>query len=238
LIGALAECFAQLIERDLETTTNGPIGNTASLDRVLSSTITEIMASLPAHVAPRPVASGYTIRIAPRAGRNEPCSCGSGRKFKRCCADKLPKVTPSPVAGLSWDEYVTKAADKMSVDDVAGLPLRELGRVNLRALGDMPLVQAVGRFVRERIFARAARGAAELARRNVDFIDGLRDEIIAEALEAGDIDTADEQLGLMRDPAKAGLHRLEIDVRIGREGALDALVKRNTSRYPVLTRAA
>jgi hypothetical protein len=197
----------------------------ASLDRVLSSSITEIVASLPAHVAPRPVASGYTIRIAPRAGRNEPCSCGSGRKFKRCCADKLPKVTPSPVAGLSWDEYVTKAADKMSVDDVAGLPLRELGRVNLRALGDMPLVQAVGRFVRERIFARAARGAAELARRNVDFIDGLRDEIIAEALEAGDIDTADEQLGLMLDPAKAGLHRLEIDVRVGREGALDELLK-------------
>jgi uncharacterized protein YchJ len=22
---------------------------------------------------------------APRAGRNEPCPCGSGKKFKRCC---------------------------------------------------------------------------------------------------------------------------------------------------------
>jgi hypothetical protein len=25
------------------------------------------------------------VRAAPRVGRNEPCPCGSGRKFKRCC---------------------------------------------------------------------------------------------------------------------------------------------------------
>ncbi len=25
------------------------------------------------------------IRTAPRAGRNDPCPCGSGKKFKKCC---------------------------------------------------------------------------------------------------------------------------------------------------------
>lgn len=25
------------------------------------------------------------VRVAPRVGRNEPCSCGSGKKYKRCC---------------------------------------------------------------------------------------------------------------------------------------------------------
>ena len=25
-------------------------------------------------------------RAAPKVGRNEPCPCGSGKKFKRCCA--------------------------------------------------------------------------------------------------------------------------------------------------------
>ena len=25
-------------------------------------------------------------RIAPKIGRNDPCPCGSGRKFKHCCA--------------------------------------------------------------------------------------------------------------------------------------------------------
>ena len=201
---------------------SGP-DHVATIDRVLASSVADIMDALPPQVIAQPVARGYTIRIAPRAGRNEPCACGSGQKFKRCCADKQPQVTPSPVAGLSWDDYVTKAADKMSADDVRGLPLRDLGRVDLHQLGDMPLVAAVGRFTRERLFDHAARGARELAHRNVDFIDGLRDEIIAEALEAGDVDTANAQLGLMRDPANAGLHRLEIELRTGHEGALAAL---------------
>jgi uncharacterized protein YecA (UPF0149 family) len=25
-----------------------------------------------------------------RVGRNEPCPCGSGKKFKRCCIDQKP----------------------------------------------------------------------------------------------------------------------------------------------------
>lgn len=30
-------------------------------------------------------ALGKPIRMSPRVGRNEPCPCGSGKKFKRCC---------------------------------------------------------------------------------------------------------------------------------------------------------
>src|SRR5439155_22872781 len=29
-------------------------------------------------------------------GRNDPCPCGSGRKYKRCCAGKLAAVAPAP----------------------------------------------------------------------------------------------------------------------------------------------
>ena len=32
------------------------------------------------NLAPRQV-----VRAAPKTGRNDPCSCGSGRKFKKCC---------------------------------------------------------------------------------------------------------------------------------------------------------
>jgi SEC-C motif-containing protein len=31
-------------------------------------------------VKPRPV-----TRVEPRVGRNDPCHCGSGKKFKKCC---------------------------------------------------------------------------------------------------------------------------------------------------------
>lgn len=29
-----------------------------------------------------------TVRIENKIGRNEPCPCGSGKKFKKCCIDK------------------------------------------------------------------------------------------------------------------------------------------------------
>jgi SWIM/SEC-C metal-binding protein len=30
-------------------------------------------------------AGAAPVRSGPTIGRNDPCSCGSGRKFKRCC---------------------------------------------------------------------------------------------------------------------------------------------------------
>ncbi|MFN9975212.1 MAG: SEC-C metal-binding domain-containing protein [Phycisphaerae bacterium] len=26
------------------------------------------------------------VREGPKIGRNDPCSCGSGKKYKKCCA--------------------------------------------------------------------------------------------------------------------------------------------------------
>jgi uncharacterized protein len=31
-------------------------------------------------------------REGPKIGRNEPCPCGSGRKYKHCCAADAPTV--------------------------------------------------------------------------------------------------------------------------------------------------
>ncbi len=66
----------------------------ATVDRILDSSIGDILDSMPAELPAPTTAHGYTIRIARRAGRNEPCPCGSGQKFKRCCADKLPQARP------------------------------------------------------------------------------------------------------------------------------------------------
>ena len=35
---------------------------------------------------------GVSRRIWPKVGRNEPCPCGSGKKFKRCCGDPASTV--------------------------------------------------------------------------------------------------------------------------------------------------
>ncbi len=36
--------------------------------------------------APMP-SSPTTLRAPDKVGRNDPCPCGSGKKYKRCCAD-------------------------------------------------------------------------------------------------------------------------------------------------------
>jgi uncharacterized protein YecA (UPF0149 family) len=39
------------------------------------------------------------LRDAPKVGRNDPCPCGSGKKYKRCC---LAKAQAEPVEDLAW----------------------------------------------------------------------------------------------------------------------------------------
>jgi SWIM/SEC-C metal-binding protein len=31
-------------------------------------------------------------RAAPKIGRNDPCPCGSGKKFKKCCVDQPARL--------------------------------------------------------------------------------------------------------------------------------------------------
>jgi len=53
------------------------------------------------------VGGGYTIRRAvPRIGRNDPCPCGSGKKYKKCCQDKDQErlARSSSVPGLTVEE--------------------------------------------------------------------------------------------------------------------------------------
>jgi uncharacterized protein len=35
-----------------------------------------------------PVARAKAIQVSPKTGRNDPCPCGSGRKYKKCCLVK------------------------------------------------------------------------------------------------------------------------------------------------------
>jgi hypothetical protein len=58
--------------------------------------------------SPPPVAlSGFTVhRAVERIGRNEPCPCGSGKKYKKCCfeKDRARLLDSSAVPGLTQAE--------------------------------------------------------------------------------------------------------------------------------------
>lgn len=34
----------------------------------------------------------HVVRNAPKVGRNEPCPCGSGKKYKKCCGARNPTL--------------------------------------------------------------------------------------------------------------------------------------------------
>ncbi len=38
-----------------------------------------------------------------KIGRNEPCPCGSGKKYKKCCAGSKPRVNREHVGPSTWD---------------------------------------------------------------------------------------------------------------------------------------
>lgn len=45
--------------------------------------------------------------MAKKTGRNDPCPCGSGKKFKKCCSDKQKVGTVEHVGPSTWD-YVSR----------------------------------------------------------------------------------------------------------------------------------
>jgi SWIM/SEC-C metal-binding protein len=40
----------------------------------------------------RAILAREKARAAPKIGRNDPCPCGSGKKFKKCCVDHTPQL--------------------------------------------------------------------------------------------------------------------------------------------------
>ena len=45
-----------------------------------------------------------------KVGRNDPCPCGSGKKFKKCCADKMNnRFMAHKIEGSSLTSRITQA---------------------------------------------------------------------------------------------------------------------------------
>ncbi len=47
----------------------------------------------PAKPGRRPRSGQQPVRVGPKIGRNQPCPCGSGKKYKKCCGAKTTGVT-------------------------------------------------------------------------------------------------------------------------------------------------
>lgn len=199
------------------------------LERARTRSVASYVATLPATTPPSQPPAGVTVRVGPRAGRNEPCPCGSGQKYKRCCADKDAQLAPSPVAGMSWEDYITRGAARMTRENVLDLPMRDLARVDLAQLEVSVLVAAMRRFAAERLWTRASAAADEIGRRPAEyegFEDDHRSDVIYTALDARRVDVAAAQVEKLHAAEYAEPFRLELALSRRSPEALDLLAEK------------
>ena len=222
--GALDSEHVAIATKHVATFAKDYAKQVASDERAMTAKLEDVLASLPAEVEASQV-GGFTVRAAKQVGRNDPCPCGSGLKYKKCCADK-PAAAPSPVPGLSWNEFLGSGADKMTIEHVAELALRDLARVELARLQKPALATAYRRFLRAQAWDHAERALAELDSREQDDPDGWRDELVHELLVSRRLDRARGHIAKLEDPH---VYALELAIADGRgwpalaEAALSAL---------------
>ncbi|HSX12160.1 MAG TPA: SEC-C metal-binding domain-containing protein [Rhabdochlamydiaceae bacterium] len=52
-----------------------------------------------------------------KVGRNDPCPCGSGKKFKKCCEERMVrKKFSATILSAGRPEQTTQAASKISTN--------------------------------------------------------------------------------------------------------------------------
>ncbi|MBL9168226.1 MAG: SEC-C domain-containing protein [Verrucomicrobiales bacterium] len=125
-------------------------------DPGLRSVVTEVNGSIPSHAADafvqalidpaktdplahwhdsveHTVSSGYTMRRAvERVGRNDPCPCGSGKKYKKCCHEKDQKRLhqSSEIAGVTQEELRTSPEPYLSERRIEDMRAHELAKLD------------------------------------------------------------------------------------------------------------
>jgi hypothetical protein len=143
--------------------------------------------------------SGFTVRSAPRPGRNEPCHCGSGKKYKKCCADKDEAGTASPIVGMTWEQFLRDGAAQMTEEQVRALPLRDLAQLDIARLGAKPWAVAVQRFAAFRRWDLAAAALAAPVEVTARQRDDARALAITDALNARALDWVRGQIAELAD---------------------------------------
>ena len=166
---------------------------------------------------PATVIAGRTlVREGAKVGRNAPCPCGSGKKYKKCCLGKVPS-TPCPANSVGSGERVDQGALgwKMTAEQFYEMRIQELCRQDLSTLPSELLAIAASQFCHYHYWDYARRAIKELSGRadlpRYQTMDGYRHILINEALKAHQLDFVREQIALLERPDEmAEGMRLEI----------------------------
>jgi len=149
-------------------------------------------ALLPEERPRRSIGGDYTVRRpVPKLGRNDPCHCGSGRKYKKCCYARDQELLRDASAYAGTTRSELKANPGM-VDDPAVIErmrAHELKRLKPADLSDRQLLTAYWRAAGFGLRELAFELLLESERRSADeaFDPGHFEDLLVEVLEAGDL---------------------------------------------------
>jgi len=114
------------------------------------------------------IGGGYTVRrpIA-KIGRNEPCPCGSGRKYKKCCLEKDRERMrdASPYEGITMSQL--RASPDQIDDDafIQQMSAAELNELDAGRMNNQQLLAAYRRAQFLHLYSKALDMLAELQKR-------------------------------------------------------------------------
>jgi hypothetical protein len=157
--------------------------------------------------APPKVVSGITVRrVVEKVGRNDPCPCGSGKKYKKCHeagdAALLP-AAEAKVAGMARTEYLERAAARMTIEDVQSMRAEDLERLDFAALAKLVLATVIRRLAAYGRWDAAERALDRLTSRAdlEDPADTYRADFIGLAISAKAFDVATKMRARLDDQA-------------------------------------
>ncbi len=155
-----------------------------------------IRESLPDY-APTSLAAPIPVRrTGAKAGRNDPCPCGSGKKYKKCCQDKEAAAAVDPE--VAWRQQLEAAVPTLTAQQVADLRLADLASLSYEGLLPATRVAAYRQLLSHRRWDAAERALDAMAARGED-AEGYRIELVDQAFRSRSLEVARKHAEKLRE---------------------------------------
>ena len=160
-------------------------------ERLLKMRRTPIMDVIPERTV-RVLASGHETmrRAASRLGRNEPCHCSSGKKYKHCCLEKdqARLRESSDVEGLTKSEQDSMPEDYLTAQRLQLMAVNRLAAIDPLRVPFELLPYYLERLAATREFDRAAKAFEEIGYHHE--LENIWTDLVSASVFAGHKDAA------------------------------------------------
>ncbi len=162
----------------------------------------EVLKALPEEKPSVVIGGDYTVRRPiPKIGRNAPCHCGSGKKYKKCCYEKDQQLLrdASPYEGITMTQLRSMPSLVDDADMILEMRAYELKKLQPVKLNAEQLYQAYRRADHFGMREFAYDMLLELKDRpdREDFALGHMEDLLDSALDVADIDLARKIMDLI-----------------------------------------